>query len=199
VSVPQVFELVHITRPQFFDYVGGAVEIYAEMNTRNMAYFQLQYGQGLSPTSWIDIGGQQTTFDSAVPIAQWDTSDLNGLYSLRLVMVLNDNSRTSDSLQVTVDNVAPTVNLQSVEAGKVYRFPGDAQVALQADARDNLVISRVEFYQNGVFLGADETAPYGFEWGIDEPGTQTFTAFAFDAVGNQSSSQLTVEILRAGS
>ena len=114
-------------------------------------------------------------------------------------MVLNDNSRSSDSLQVTVDNVAPTVNLQSVEIGKVYRFPGDAVVALQADARDNLVISRVEFYQNGVFLGADETAPYGFEWGIDAPGTQTFTAFAFDAVGNQSSSQLTVEILRAGS
>ena len=199
VSVPQVFELVHITRPQFFDYVGGVVDIYAEMNTRDMAYYQVQYGQGLSPNAWIDIGGQQTTFDSAVPIAQWDTSSLDGLYSLRLILVLNDNSRSSDSLQVTVDNVAPTVNLQSVEVGKVYRFPGDAVVALQADARDNLVISRVEFYQNGVFLGADETAPYGFEWGIDAPGTQTFTAFAFDAVGNQSSSQLTVEILRAGS
>lgn len=199
VSVPEAFQLVHITRPQFFDYVGGAVDIYAQINPQNMAYFQAQYGQGLSPSAWFDIGGQQTAFDPNIPIATWDTSGLDGLYSLRLVMVLNDNSRSSDSLQVTVDNVAPTVNLRSVEIGKVYRFPGDSVVALQADANDNLVISRVEFYQNGVFLGADETAPYGFEWSIDAPGAQTFTAFAFDAVGNQSSSQLTVEILRAGS
>lgn len=199
VSVPQVFELVHLTRPQFFDYVGGVVEVYADINTSSMAYYQLQYGQGLSPSAWFDIGGQQTAFDPAAPIAAWDTSGLDGLYSLRLIMVLNDNSRTSDSLQITVDNVAPTVNLQSVEAGKVYRFPGDTVVALQADARDNLVIDRVEFYQNGVFLGADETSPYGFEWRIEGTGTQTFTAFAFDAVGNQANSQLDVEILRAGS
>ncbi|MBE2269680.1 MAG: transglycosylase domain-containing protein [Anaerolinea sp.] len=199
VSVPQVFELVRLTRPQFFDYVGGQVEIYAEINTQNMGYFQVQYGQGLSPSVWIDIGGQQTSFDPTVPVATWDTSELDGLYSLRLIMVQTDSSRSSDSLQVTVDNVAPAVTLQSVEVGKVYRFPGDAVVALQADARDNLIIERVEFYQNGVFLGADAEAPYGFEWQIDAPGTQTFTAFAFDAVGNQSSSQLTVEILRAGS
>jgi len=199
VSVPQVFELVHITRPQFFDYVGGAVDIYAQMNTQNMAYFQLQYGQGLSPTSWVDIVGQQTSFDPNAPIATWNTGGLNGLYSVRLVMVLTDNSRTSDSLQVTVDNVAPTVTLQSLEIGKVYRFPGDSIVALQANAQDNLVIDRVEFYQNGVLLGADQDSPYGFEWQIDTPGTQTFTAFAFDAVGNQASGQLTVEILRAGS
>lgn len=199
VSRPQVFQLVRLTRPQIFDYVGGEVEIYAEMNTQDMQYFQLQYGQGLSPAQWIDIGGEQREFDPSQPIATWDTTGLDGLYSLRLVMVLNDNTRDSDSLQVTVDNVAPTVELHTVEPGKVYRWPGDEFVALEATARDNLIIQRVEFYHNGQFLGADETAPYGFEWRIEAPGTQTFTAFAFDAVGNQSSDQLTVEILRAGS
>jgi len=100
---------------------------------------------------------------------------------------------------VTVDNVPPTVTLSSVEPDKVYRWPGDDLVSLQANAEDNLRVERVEFYRNDEMLGSDVSWPFTLPWRITELGSQTFTAIAFDAVGNQSSSQLTVDVLRSGS
>lgn len=199
VSSQRIFETVRLSRPALFDYVGGSVDVYAELDTSQMRYFQLEYGQGLNPTRWITIGGQQTEFTPGAPVGTWDTSGLDGLYSLRLAVVLEDNTRQSDAVQVTVDNVPPTVTLSSVEPGKVYRWPGDDIVSLQANAEDNLRVERVEFYRNEEMLGSDVSWPFTLPWRITELGQQTFTAIAFDAVGNQSSSQLTVEVLRSGS
>ena len=199
VSRPQVFQTVRLTRPALFDYVGGKVDVYADIDTRHMKFFQLEYGQGLNPTQWFTLGGQQTQFTSGSPVATWDTSGIDGLYSLRLAVVLDDNTRESDAVQVTVDNVSPTVTLNSVEPGKVYRWPGDNDVSLQADAEDNLTVKRVEFYHNNELLGSDLDWPFRLDWRITGLGQQTFTAIAFDGVGNQASSQLTVDVLRAGS
>lgn len=199
VSSARVFQTVRITRPALFDYVGGTVEIYADMNTQQMRSFQVEYGQGLNPTQWITVGGQQTTFSPDQPVATWDTSQLDGLYSLRLVVIREDNSRESSAVQVTVDNIAPTVSVSSVEPDKIYRWPDDSVVSLQAAAEDNLTISRVEFYHNNDLLGSDVDWPFRLDWRIEGIGDQTFTAIAFDGVGNQSSSQMTVPVLRAGS
>ncbi len=199
VSTPRVFQTVHITRPALFDYVGGKVDVYADIDTKNMQFFQLEYGQGLNPTQWFTIGGQQTAYTAGKPVGTWDTTGLDGLYSLRVAVVLNDNTRQSDAVQVTVDNVPPTITLDSVEAGKIYRWPGDSVVSLKADAQDNLTVSRVEFYHDNELLGADVTWPFTLDWRITGLGDQTFTAIAFDGVGNQASAQVTVQILRAGS
>jgi hypothetical protein len=112
---------------------------------------------------------------------------------------LSDNTRQSDAVQVTVDNVAPTVTLTSVEPGKIYRWPADDFVSLQANAEDNLRVERVEFYRNEELLGSDVSWPFTLDWRISGLGSQTFTAIAFDAVGNQASSQMTVDVLRSGS
>jgi hypothetical protein len=69
---------------------------------------------------------------------------------------------------------------------------------LNALVEDNLKIDRVEFYFENELLGADVVWPYGVDWQITGLGAHTFTAIAFDAVGNQSSGQITVEVLRAG-
>ena len=53
---------MHITRPALFDYVGGKVDIYGDIDTSQMQFFQLEYGQGLNPTQWFTLGGQQTQF-----------------------------------------------------------------------------------------------------------------------------------------
>ena len=76
VSNPQVIDTVQITRPALFDYVGGSVDVYAQMDTAQMAYFQLEYGQGLQPTQWFSIGGQQTDYAPDRPVGTWDTSAL---------------------------------------------------------------------------------------------------------------------------
>jgi len=198
VSRPQIFETVRITRPQLFDYVGGVVDVFADINWEGVQTVQLEYGAGLNPTQWLGLGGQLADAEAGQVLQTWDTRSLDGLYSLRLVALMADNSRSSDAIQVTVDNQMPSVAINSVEVGKVYRWPSDDSVALQAEVVDNLKISRVEFYHNDEFLGADVAWPYTLDWQITGLGDHTFTAIAFDAVGNQASGQFTVDVLRSG-
>src|SRR5690606_30798733 len=131
-TVPQLVSNVRITRPTNLSYVGGVVEVFGDINTRNLQSFRLSYGEGLNPVAWINLGDEQTEFDPNVPIGSWDTTGLDGLYSLRLEVERGNNSRETDAIQVTVDNIPPTISLDSVEPGKIYRWPADDEVQLEA-------------------------------------------------------------------
>ncbi len=74
---------------------------------------------------------------------------------------------------------------------------GDAVVGtvnLAADASDNVGVTRVSFFVNGVFLGSDTSAPYEFAWDTTQGGNgpQTVVAKAFDAGGNVGASAAVV-------
>lgn len=197
VTRPELFGAVRLLQPAPFAYVGGQVDIRGSLNSDNLQFYQLAYGQGLNPGQWTDLGGQQTVYAPGSSIGLWDTNGLDGLYNLRLTVVLNDNTRQFDVVQVTVDNQPPTISLNAGEAGRVYQWPREGEIALEAVVEDNLAINRVEFYHNGDFLGADESWPYGFNWEIEGVGTENFNAVAFDAVGNNSAADLSVEIVRS--
>lgn len=198
-TVPELVTTVRIVRPTNLSYVGGAVDVLGEINTRNLRSFRLSYGQGLNPAAWTDLGGEQTEFDADTPLGSWDTTGLDGLYSLRLEVTRGNDSLETDAIQVTVDNIAPTITLNSVEPGKIYRWPADSQVLLEAEVTDNITTSRVEFFHNGQALGADESWPFVLNWDINGPGTETFSATVYDAVGNSASAEVEVTILRSGS
>ncbi len=202
VSRPQVLGGAAITRPEPFTYVGGVVQVEGEINLPDLQYYQLSYGQGIElPDEWIGIGERVTTYTPGAPLGTWDTTGLDGVYNLRLQVVLQDNSVQTTSVQVTVDNVPPAITLaaqggQTNTAGQVFRFPADSTILLNADVRDNLALDRVEFFQNGQPIGTDRDAPYGFTWTINRTGVEEFAAVAFDAVGNASSATLTIEVQR---
>lgn len=197
VSVPQTVSAVRLTTPDAYSYVGGVTDLFGEINLGNLRDFQVSYGQGLNPSRWIDLGGRQTAFDPARPLASWDTTGLDGLYSLLFTVTSTDNQTETDAIQVTVDNQPPAVQLALREPDRVYRFPADREIALDAQATDNIAISRVEFYHNGQLLGSDESWPFQLDWGIDAAGEQSFRAVVFDAVGNRAEGDLTVEVQRA--
>ena len=200
VSMPEAISAVHITQPGNLSYIGGVVDIFGQINTANISSFSLSYGQGWNPTAWIDLGGEQTEFDAEVPLASWDTTGLDGLYSLRLDVTRGDNSLLDgDAIQVTIDNVSPTITLDSVEPGKIYRWPTDSEIQLQANVSDNIQTARVEFFHNGQSLGADESWPFVLPWDISGPGVEQFSATVYDAVGNSASADVEVTILRSGS
>lgn len=200
VSRPELLGAAALLQPAPFAYVGGVVDIRGSMDASNMKFYQLAYGQGLNPEEWIRIGEQQPEFARGATLGTWDTGGLDGLYSLRLTVVLNDNTLETDVRQVTVDNLAPTISLSAGDDGQtIFRWPADRAISLNADVEDNLAIERVEFYYNGQFIGTDTEWPYGFEWDITRVGNETFSAVAFDAVGNQSSTDMTVEVVRAES
>lgn len=198
VSVPQALSAVRLTSPEAYSYVGGIVELSGEITLANMRDFQISYGQGLNPTQWIDLGGRQTSLVEGQPMATWNTIGLDGLYSILLTVTGEDNRIETDAIQVTVDNQPPSVTLALREPEKIFRYPADREIALEAQATDNIAIARVEFYHNGQLLGSDESWPYTLDWRIDGPGTHEFRAVVFDAVGNSAEDTLIVEVLRTG-
>jgi membrane carboxypeptidase/penicillin-binding protein PbpC len=200
VSRPGLLGAAAILEPASYAYVGGVVDIRGSLDPTNMQFYQLAFGRGLNPEEWVQIGPQQTTYTRGASLGQWDTTGLDGLYSLRLTVVMNDNSVESDVRQVSVDNIPPQITLVAGEQpGQVFLWPDDRVIPLAADVTDNLAVNRVEFYYDGTFIGTDNEWPYGFEWTIQRTGTERFSAVAFDAIGNQASSEITVEVRRAGS
>lgn len=194
VSRPELLGAATLLQPAPFAYVGGVVDVRGSLDPTNMQFYQLAYGQGLNPVQWTQIGPQQTEYTRGASLGTWDTTGLDGLYSLRLTVVLNDNTLETDVRQVTIDNQPPSVTLTATQ--QVYRWPEDQVITLNAEVTDNLAIERVEFYYDGEFIGTDEEWPYGFEWNITRTGVERFGAVAFDAVGSQASSEITVEVVR---
>ncbi len=195
---PETLQTSVILRPELLDYVGGQVDIRGSMDAENLQYYQLAYGEGLNPSAWTAITDQRDDYTPGQRIGTWDTSGLDGLYSLRLTAVMNDNSVDPFVVQVTVDNTPPVVALTAGEPGDVFTFLNDDTIPLTATVEDNVAIGYVEFYHNGAFVGVDEVFPFGYEHAIERIGRETFSAVVFDAAGNQASSEMVVEVLRGG-
>lgn len=203
-SVPDELSAVEITSPQSWTQVGGEVEIFGAMDTNGMQSFQLSYGaDAFNPSQWFEIGGTQTDYTPGQPLAIWDTTALEGTFTLQLSVTYANSRRDADyAVGVTVDNQPPTVDLQTGngEDGTdqvLYRWPAEDTISLRAIADDNLGIERVEFYHNGVLLGTAAEWPYGFEYDIERQGIEVFRVVAYDRVGNSAADEVQVDVIRA--
>ncbi len=63
-------------------------------------------------------------------------------------------------------------------------------VTITANASDNIGVSRVEFYVNGVLKGTDTSSPYTYSWNTSSlaAGSYTLMTRAYDAAGNAGQS-----------
>lgn len=197
-SRPQALRSVRINTPADFDYIGGTVQVQGSIDAQNFQFYQLAYGQGLNPTQWFEIGGRRTTIDNGTVLGVWDTSGLEGIYTLEVAVTLQDNSRDVYSVQVTIDNTTPIIDLNAGPSGKIYRFPAEAVIPVVATVEDNLRVTRVEFYHNGGLLGVDTDWPYGFEYDIQRAGNEVFRAVVYDEVGNSAAAEIEVPVIRSG-
>ena len=197
VSRPEALRSVQILAPTEFAYVGQQLDIRGSIDVPNLQSYQLSYGEGLNPTQWFNIGTEQNSFSPGTSMGIWDTSGLDGIYTIQLSVRLSDNSRDSDFVQVRVDNIAPQISLQAGEPGQIFRYPADQTLPIIAEASDNLAIDRVEFYNNGILIGVDQEWPYGFEFTLTRSGIEIFSATVFDQVGNAASTELSIEVLRS--
>jgi hypothetical protein len=93
-----------ISLPAAFAEVTGKVAIQGAATGQDFVYYRLQYGQGLNPQNWVLIGADSKSPVSAGALAEWDTSGLNGLYCLQLLVVHADNSITTATVPVMVMN-----------------------------------------------------------------------------------------------
>lgn len=194
-----LFGATAITAPTPYADVQGVIELRGNVNTENMQFYRLAYGEGINPTAWTEIGEPQTEFTAGSILGLWDTGGLSGLYTLELTVVRRDNSRQRAAVQVRIDNQPPVITLTAGggEAGRIFRFPVDRVIPLVADVQDNFSIDRVEFYYNDQLLNIDSEAPFSFDFAIQGIGVGRYQAIAYDSAGNrQTSAEITVEVRR---
>ncbi len=85
-----------------------------------------------------------------------------------------------------LDGIPPTVSITSPANGANV----SGNVAITANANDNVGVEHVEFLLDGNLLGSDATAPYSFSWNSTTAtdGTHALQARAIDLAGNSGSS-----------
>jgi hypothetical protein len=179
--------VVNILRPEMFEYMRGKVTLHGAANPKGFEYYRLQYGQGLNPTRWVQIGSDRQKAVVSGALGEWDTDGLEGLYSVQLVVVYGEGQVSTDAVQVTVDNSPPTVSLVLPEPG-TQTLPSGGSLVIEADVADELGIARAEFFVDGELVGSVASAPYSLRWSADA-GEHTIAARATDYAGNIGESE----------
>ncbi len=133
------------------------------------------------------VNNQLVATNVAVPyVYSWDTTPLApGAYTLMAKAYdAAGNVGQSSTVSVTVvkDTTAPSVSLTSPAVGAEV----SGTVTITAASSDNVGVSKVEFYNDGVLLYAGNEAPYSYSWDTTNVanGSHTLTAKSYDAANN---------------
>ncbi len=190
---------VAIVSPESYAYVSGVVPIVGNARGGDFNFYRLVFGKGLNPTEWIQIGGDHGEQVDHNLLENWDTTELDGLYSLRLQVVDHASNLRETTIQVTVDNIPPTVDLNYPREGSRYELGYHEWVNVNAEV-DDYSMDRVEFYEYaGSKAGEPEdlqpfavrrVAPFNVNWTPSGLGQHTFYVVAVDAAGNRTKSNL---------
>ena len=194
INTPESSGNVVITSPGAFSYLRGAITINGTARDANFQLYRLDYGEGINPTAWTQIGTNHFTPLSNGELGVWDARGLEGLYSLRLTMVRGDSSVEEFVLPITIDNSPPTVQVLYPSDGQTYTL-ADEFVTIQPNVVDNISMERVEFYVNGQLIAISTVAPFNERWIITEPGRHVIELRAYDTAGNITvTPRLTIEV-----
>jgi hypothetical protein len=94
----------NITSPNMFANLQGLLTITGNAAGADFSYYRLQYGQGLNPETWTQIGSDLNNPVKSDKLAEWDTTGLKGLYSLQLLVVRTDHSLQTATVQISLTN-----------------------------------------------------------------------------------------------
>jgi len=186
---------VHIASPEMLSQIGGKLRISGTAAGDSFEYYRLQVGQGLHPTTWVQIGENRYTPVKDGVLGEWDTSNLNGLYTIQLMVVDEQQLVKTDFIQITVDNQAPRV---------VIHYPGQEQelflsndyVIFQTIIEDNS-IERVDYYLDDELIGSLRNEPFSFPW-IPKLGSHALEVVALDRAGNIEKATVDFSVIPGG-
>jgi len=194
---------VAVVYPPAYGYVGGLVPIQGNARSPNFKAYRLEFGSGLNPPVFQQIGPDHRNQVTNGLLETWDTTGLEGVHSLQLSVIEHSGNFRQVRIPVVVDNLTPTIRI-------TYPYTGDTFIAIkegdndrlriQAEATDNAAMGHVEFFMDGNSLGVSSVPPYHILWPIVLTPTETITglayvtvshiitATAYDAAGNSTTS-----------
>lgn len=181
-----------ISSLQPFSYVRGVLILAGTVKGENFSFFRVQFGPGLNPTQWTQIGGDRGEQLENAELQTWDTAGLpDGLYSVQLLVVKNDQTFANYTVQVSVDNTSPEVSLITPAPDDAFTLGADESVIVQPDAKDNLSLAYVEIFVDGRKVETNTVAPFTYRWPLKgvSAGTHTIHLRAVDAAGNEAKSE----------
>jgi len=183
----------NIQQPEIFSYVSGKVEITGTAGGEDFDFYRLRIGEGLNPRQWLQIGEESDSPVEDGALAEWDTSGLNGLYALQLQVVAKNQAVETASIQVTVDNQPPVIQVLNPQESDVFSYPQQADLTFQVRASDNLGLLRVEFWMDEHLISLISDPPYTVPWSGTR-GKHQLEVRAIDLAGNISITVVPFEI-----
>jgi len=141
----------------------------------------------------LTIDGVPVATDTSSPYTfAWNTSAvLNGSHTLSATAIDSAGNTNTSSIAVMVINVldatAPTITITAPSDGSKVT----TNVSVKVNASDNLGITKVELYVDGIPQGVSTSAPFTTKWNSTKAakGPHTLSCKAYDAAGNVGVSQ----------
>ncbi len=186
---------VRIDSPSNFTYVNGEVRIVGTATGADFATYRLQVGAGLNPQTWIQVGDTHTAPVEDGLLGIWDTSKLEGVYAIQLLVSHKDQRIETAVVQVTVDNQPPEVHILGLEDGESISQRERPTMLFQVEAQDNLSIAEVRFVLNGQEVGSRSQAPWQVPWKT-RAGNYTLEVQAIDSAGNRTVARVQFQVTR---
>lgn len=159
----------------------------------------LYYAANANSPSWTLIGSQPCAVSGqAVTMTAGYTLPTGALQSVRANFRYNGSQSSCstgsyddhDDLIFAVgsgstDTTPPTTSITAPSGGTVT-----GTIAVNANASDNVGVTKVEFYEGANLIGSDTTSPYGINWDTTTVanGPHTLTSKAYDAANNVGTS-----------
>ncbi len=201
---PTAYDVIHmptpsseavITSPQIFTTLGGEIAIQGTAAGEDFVSYRVQVGQGLNPQSWLALGDPVTTPVENGLLASWDTSGLNGLYAIQLIVLRSGQRAETHTIQVTIDNQPPEVTILYPEESQVFEYQAMVPITFQAQTSDNTGISRLDYYLDDRLLNSQTQPPFALPW-LPRLGKHTLTIVTVDRAGNETQASITFSVTR---
>jgi hypothetical protein len=127
----------------------------------------------------------------------WNTSSVSdGKHSIKVKAYAKTNQTDEDEITVKVNNLddPPTVSITSPLNNAIV----NGITLIQANASDDIGISKVEFYIDGFLKATDTSSPYSYNWDTDTteyPNAVHFLkAIAYDTKNQSAQHEITVTV-----
>ncbi len=190
IGAPPTLGPVAVLEPEPLAYIRGLVDVRGNASLPGFQYYQLAYGAGLNPLDWTQIGERVYVPARGALLGQWDTAGLDGLYSLRLTAVTEDQQVQQSVIQVTVDNTPPQISISAPQAGDEVRVAGlNPVMNVAAIYSDNVGVRQVVYYLDSAPVATAVEPPFSASVVLEALGPHSIWAEAIDAAGNSALSE----------
>jgi membrane peptidoglycan carboxypeptidase len=188
---------VRITTPDAFDFLQGMVRVRGYVEIEDLDFYRLQVGKGLNPLNWLQLDEDGSLPVRGGTLAEWDTTELEGLYTLQLIAVNKDGQVRTANVHVTVDNEPPRGQIVFPEQGQVFTGTRSDEVAVEVEVQDSFGVDRVIFFVDGNEFAKIQEGPFSMRWRMLTSGTHNVYAEVYDLAGNMiETEEVSFEVVR---